>query len=635
MSVAAVLATSAATFAAAPANADPSLVEVWLSTSDDTATIAPQPPLSLGAVADGAINVRVDDRLRYQTVDGVGASFTDSSAYLMAQLKASNPVGYADLMRQIFDPDDGLGMKVWRVPMGSSDFTAASAHWTDDDIQGPPEDPTKYFGLTFHDTSYVIPLILDALAINPDLEIIASPWSAPAWMKTNNSMICHANGSDGSLKTVYRQAWADYFAKWILAYESAGVPIWGITPQNEPLYCPDSYPGMTWTAPDQATWINSYLAPTLAGAGLDPAILGWDQGFRQTAFAQTVVDQTAPSVVEGIAWHCYGNDANPAYMTKVRSTDTDRAVYLTECSSDVVPTQIIKYSTSEMALLSFQNWAKGVTLWNLALDASGGPHLGGCAVCEPLVQVDVGSPAAWTYHRNLAHLGQISRFAKPGATRIDSTVRAHGVVTAAFENLDGSEVLVATNTTASAVTFQVTWNVQGSFEYTLPSRATVTFVGDIPSASALPSTPTVGHTYRIVSRVSGKAIGVAGPSTANGAKILQWTDSGDPNQRWTLASAGSGYVNIVDVGSGKALDNPGGSGVNGTQMQQWTLSGTGNSNQQWTVSSAGGGWFTVVNRASGKALDVRDGSVADGAAIQQWTLGSTNPNQQFAFVPYS
>lgn len=634
LALAATFALVATVSVTSTAGASAPTVRAWLSTADTTATLTEQPSISLEAPSDGATNVRVDDRLRYQEVDGVGASFTDSSAYLLTRLKTDDPPAYAALMTEVFDPDDGLGMTLWRVPMGSSDFTATPTHWTNADQQGPATDPTAHFGLTARDTDYIIPVILDALAINPDLQIIASPWGAPAWMKSNNSVICHANGTDGSLRPEFRQAWADYFRKWIQAYQTAGVPIWGITPQNEPQYCPDTYPGMVWTAAQQVDWVGNYLVPTLGAAHLDPVILGWDHNFTQSEFAQAVVDQTTSAQVDGIAWHCYDNDADPAYMTKVRNTDPSRLVYETECSSGVRPGDIIRFSTAEMTLLSFQNWAQGVILWNLALDSTGNPHLGGCVGCQPLVQVDEGSPTTWTYHRNLAHLGQVSKFVDAGATRIDSTQNAHNIVTAAFENPGGDQVLIATNTTNAAQTFRVTWNGQGSFDYTLPSRATVTFTGDIPSDTPLPGTPTVGHTYRIVSRVSGKEVGVCGASVENGACILQWPDSGDPDQRWTLADAGDGYVNIVNAGSAKGLDNPSGSTANGTVMQQWELVGTGNWNQQWSVTPVGDDWYTIVNRTSGKVLDLRDGSVSDGTAIQQWAPDPANPNQQFAFVPY-
>ena len=526
--------------------------------------------------------------------------------------------------------------------MGTSDFTEAAAHWTPDDVIAGGSDPTANFALTSHDTGHIIPVIRDALAVNANLATVASAWSPPGWMKSNNSMICNTNGTDITLLSQYRQAYADYVRKWIQAYQAAGVPIAGVTALNEPQYCPNSYPGMSWTSSGEADWIHNYLRPALNTAGLSTKIYGWDHNFTSTTFAQDLLNGAAAGDLTGMAWHCYDNSADPAYMTKIYNQAPTKDVYETECSSNTTPTDIIRFSTSEMALLSLQNYAKGVALWNVALDSSDGPHLGGCSGCVPLVTIDTTvngqgqvTLASVTKTNNFYQFGQLSKFMKTGATRIDSTVNAHGIVTAAVKNPNGQEVLVATNTNASSTTFTVTWNGSGSFSYTLPSRATVTFIGTIPAASILSNTPVAGSTYRIVSRASGKPIGVSGASAADGALIVQYSDSADLDQRWRLADAGSGYLNVVNVNSSKALDNPGGSTTDGAQMQQWTISGQGNNNQQWLVAPAGGGWYTIQNRTSGKLLDVRDGSVGDSAAIQQWASGTGNPNQQFKFVRYS
>jgi glucosylceramidase len=462
-------------------------------------------------------------------------------------------------------------------------------------------------------------------------------------MKTNGNMICNTGGGDSTLLTNKRQAYADYVRKWIQAYQAAGIPIAGVTPINEPQYCPTTYPGMSWTSSGEAGWVHSYLRPTLNAAGLSAVkIYGWDHNFTQSTFAQDLLNSSAAPDLAGFAWHCYDNSADPAYMTKIYNVDPTKEVYETECSSDTYPTDIIRFSTPEMALLSLQNYAKGVALWNVALDPNGGPHLGGCVGCLPLVTIDSTVDgqgnvtwASVTKRNNYYQFGQLSKFMNVGATRIDSTVNAHGIVTAAVKNPTGEEVLVATNVNASPTTFTVTWNGQGSFEYTLPSRATVTFIGTIPAAPVLSGTPVAGGTYRIVSRTSGKPVGVYGASMDDGALVVQFTDDADPDQRWTLQDAGSGYFNLINVNSGKALDNPNGSRLNGTQMQQWTIVGTGNNNQQWLLTPVGGGWYTIKNRTSSKVLDVRNGSVGDAAAIQQWTYGSGNPNQQFRFVPYS
>src|SRR5260370_17188809 len=168
---------------------------------------------------------------------------------------------------------------------------------------------------------------------------------------------------------------------------------------------------------------------------------------------------------------------------------------------------------------------------------------------------------------------------RPSATHIGSTVNAHGVFTAAFKNPGGQEVLVATNTNSAASTFEVTCNGQGSFSYSLPSHATVAFEGNVPASPANPSAPPAGLTYHLINRATGKPFGVSGASTSDGAPIIQWTDDGDPDQQWTLANAGNGYDNIIDVNSGKALDHTNGSTSNRTQMQQWTIIRTSHTHQ--------------------------------------------------------
>lgn len=623
--------------AVGPAQAvESTTLSVWQSDSTGAQDVQVQPDVTLGSVSDGAINVRVDDSLQYQPYLGVGASFSDSSASLLSDLKTSNPTRYEELMTRIFSVAEGDGLAMWRGPMGASDFTEASVHWTNADVQGPAGDPLANFGLTEHDTDEIIPVIQDALAINPDLKIIASPWTAPAWMKTNNSLICNTNGQDSELLPGYYGAWADYFVRWIDEYQANGIPIWAITPQNEPKYCPDTYTGMSWSESQMLDWVNNHLYPTLQQESLDPKILGFDHNFTYSSFAEALVNGTSNTVMDGLAWHCYDNNADPAFMTKLRNMDPSRIVIETECSSNTLPTDIIRFSTAEMALESFQNFAQGAILWNLALDSEGGPHLGGCVGCLPIATVEMsGGVTDWELHPNLSSLAQISRFVKPGAVRIDSTVDAQSIVTAAFANPDDSEVLVATNVSPDPVTFTVTWNRSGSFSYTLPSHSVVTFTGQVPGAAQLDATPTAGKTYRIVSRASGKPIGVCAGATNDGACLMQWSDDGDADQRWTLADAGNGYINLVNVGSGKAMDVPDGSTVDGTQLQQWTIIGTGNWNQQWRIEHVSDGWYTIVNRTSGDAVDVASSSVSDGASIQQWSAVSGNTNQQFRFVPYN
>ena len=361
----------------------------------------------------------------------------------------------------------------------------------------------------------------------------------------------------------------------------------------------------------------------------------WDN----TSFAQGLLSGSTAGDYGGVAWHCYDTTADPTVMTWLHNQYPNVDQYETECSSDTQPTDIIAYSTTQMALLSAQNWAKGAILWNVALNSSDGPHLGGCTDCVPIVTIDTTTnssgqvtSASYTLDNNYYQLGQLSEFVPTGAVRIASTVNAHGIVTAAFKDPSGQEVLVATNTNSTSTAFEVTWNDQGSFSYTLPSRATATFVGSVPAAQSLSGTTATGVLYNIVSRTSGKPFGIANASTSNGGQAIEWTNDGDPDQEWMLEDAGNGYYNIVDANSLMALDDTNGSTSNGTQMQQWSLT-PGDSNQQWQISSLGNGYYTITNKTSGLNLDLTNGALADGTAIQQWHGSSGDFNQKWQFVP--
>jgi glucosylceramidase len=174
-------------------------LQVWLTKADGSANLAQQSSVTLGSVTRGSVNIAVDDSRSYQTMSGFGAAFTDSSAYVMAQLKSSNQSLYNTMMNDLFNTSSGIGLAFWRIPMTSSDFTAASSPWTSDDTQGPPSNLTQNFGLTSQDTGRIIPTIKDALALNPNLKLFASPWSPPAWMKSNGSMICNTGSGNASL----------------------------------------------------------------------------------------------------------------------------------------------------------------------------------------------------------------------------------------------------------------------------------------------------------------------------------------------------------------------------------------------------------------------------------------------------
>lgn len=436
-------------------------VHVWLTTRDLINRVSPQQDV-IPSGAASSWNVGFDDTVARQTIDGFGAAFTDTSASLIA-----NRLTAADrekVMSDLFSRPGGLGLSLMRVPMGSSDFTVCSCTYSYDDGAA---DPTLARFSTAHDDPYIIPVVKQAQAINPAMKLFANPWSAPAWMKTNDSML----GVDGgALRSDVFQPFAQYFVRFLQDYRAKGVDIWGITPQNEPTNQPPSYSAMLLSGDAEATFIANDLVPALDAAGLgDTKILGGDDIGPNRSYANALfANATTASAMYATAWHCYlGLDG----LSPIHDDHPEKPLYMSECSTG--PTGIAGDAT-EQTLISLNGWASGVVLWNLALDQNGGPKMGvGCEGCTGLVTID-SNTGQYDYTINYYELGQFSKFIAPGAERVSST-DGGGIWAQAARNSDGSDVLVAYNTADATATFTVNWNGRGTFPYTLPGHATVTF----------------------------------------------------------------------------------------------------------------------------------------------------------------
>ena len=315
----------------------------------------------------------------------------------------------------------------------------------------------------------------------------------------------------------------------------------------------------------------------------------------------------------GSAWHCYAGD--PSAQSVVRNAQPAKDIFFTECSgtesADTSRTfaDSLNWQGRNLAIGATRNWARTVSLWNLALDANHGPVIGSCTNCTGVVRIDGGNV---TYNAEYYVLGHLSKFVKPGAVRIDSTGYGQGgIENVAFRNPDGSIALVAINT-GGTQNFQVSYG-GASFGYQLPAGAMATFTwpgsgGTTPP----PTTPPAGATGAVTG-AGGKCLDVTDGSTANGTLPQMWTCTSGPNQRWTRASDGTLR------GLGKCLDVKDGSTADGSVVHLWDCFG-GNS-QRWTYTSSG----TLVNAASNKCLDIKDNSTADGAKLQIWSCtGATN-----------
>jgi glucosylceramidase len=407
--------------------------QVWLTTADETQKLAPQPVLApLGPVtADEA--VAVDSSKRFQRMHGFGAAMTDASAELFSRLPESERRA---IMAELFGrANGGLGLSFTRLTVGASDFSPT--HYSYDDTPGNAPDPElKYFSIE-PARKYVLPRMREALAINPDLKVMISPWSAPAWMKTTRSLI------QGQLVPQYYPAFANYLARTVEAFGAEGVPVSMLTIQNEPDFEPDSYPGMRVNSPDRARIIGGFVGPTLRARGLKTQILDYDHNWDNPEMPWTVLsDPVARRYVSGVAWHCYEGDV-PA-QSQVHDAFPDKDAWFTECSGgDWSPkyAEVLGWMTDKLIIGGANNWSRGVLLWNLALDPAHGPHKGGCSDCRGVVTID---PATGAITRNVEYyiLGHASRFVLPGAWRVAATKRDDGVEAAAFLNRDGSRVAI-------------------------------------------------------------------------------------------------------------------------------------------------------------------------------------------------
>lgn len=395
---------------------------------------------------------------------GFGAAITDASAYL---IETKLPAATRDaLMRELFGRNPGIGLSFTRLTIGASDFS--QSHYSLDDVPVGETDPTLSHFSIDSNRAAVLPLVKQALSINPDLKVMASPWSAPGWMKTTNSLI------KGTLRPEAFAPFAEYFKRYIQAYAAEGVPIYAITVQNEPHYEPANYPGMRLEPAQRATFVGENLGPLFARSGIKTKILDLDHNWDLFQSPIDVLkDATARQYIDGVAWHCYGGDVSA--QNTVHDAYPAKDAYFTECSGgEWSPkwSDNLKFDVGTLIIGSTRNWSKGVLLWNLALDENHGPHLGGCADCRGVVTIS--STGAITRNVEYYSLAHASRFVRPGAHRVASSSGADSVETVAFKNADdGSKVLIVLNTAGTERSVVVRWN--GKFvQYILPAGAAAT-----------------------------------------------------------------------------------------------------------------------------------------------------------------
>lgn len=407
--------------------------------------------------------ITVDAGRKFQTIDGFGASLTDSSAWLL--YTKLTPEQRKDTMQALFDPKSGIGVSFLRQPMGASDL-ARNDYSYDDMPPGQSDPELKNFSIE-HDKAYILPSLRDALKLNPQIKVMATPWSPPGWMKTSDALI------GGAVKASAYPALADYFVKFIRAYEAEGVPIYALTMQNEPLYVPNNYTGMSFPADAQRDFLRDHLGPALEKANLRPKVMVYDHNWDHADYPVTVLsDAGAAKYAAGVAWHCYAGDVHA--QLDVHNKFANKDVWETECSGGTWQKGNLLAITAQLMIRSTRNWAKSVVLWNIALDQKNGPNTGGCDECRGFVTVDTSkTPAEITRTVDYYAIGQASKFVRPGAVRID-TNSFEKLEDVAFQNTDGSIALIVLNNADRPLPFVVK-SAGNAFPYTLPAGAVVTF----------------------------------------------------------------------------------------------------------------------------------------------------------------
>jgi glucosylceramidase len=435
-------------------------------------------------VSDTAPVITVDDGQRFQEIDGIGASLTDSAAWLFSH--KLTPAQTDAAFNSLFSRKDGIALSFLRQPIGSSDL--AVTFYSYDDLcaqkdnacttNGGQVDPELAHYSLAHDKEYILPLLQKALAINPSIDVMLTPWSPPGWMKTSGSML----GSNpetkepSKLRPEFEKAFAEYLVKTVEGYRDAGVPVFAISVQNEPLYTPPTYSGMQMEAAEQASFLGNFLAPAMATAGLKTKVMAYDHNWDRPDYPELVLnDPKAGALVAGTAWHHYAGD--PAVMTKFHNQFPQKDEWVTESSGGTWQKgNLLAEVASEMVEV-MRNWSRSYVLWALATDQNHGPHVGGCGTCRGLLTIDLNAPGSPPKREpDYYALGHASKFLLHGAVRIASDEpEGTDLKDVAFSNPDGTFVLYALNRGDKSQALRIAFHGKTAATV-LPAGTVATFV---------------------------------------------------------------------------------------------------------------------------------------------------------------
>lgn len=461
--------------------AKPKKVKVYLTTSDRVNQLKEFKLKTKKAdTKDSSNEINPSPETKYQTMDGFGAAVTGSASYNLMKMSAINRKAF---LEKTFSQAKGYGHSYVRVAIGCSDFSLSE--YTCCDKEG-----ISNFALTEEEINYVIPVLKEILAINPQVKIMAAPWTAPRWMKIKDigSSEKYNSWTAGHVNPIYYQDYAAYFVKWIQAFEKEGIDIYAVTPQNEPLNPGNSASTlMFWD--EQRAFIKDALGPKFTQYSIKTKIYVFDHNYNYDDVASQndyplniYKDQAADKYIAGAAYHNYNGDKEE--LNQIHNVRADKELLFTETSIGTwndgrnLEKRLIE-DMEEVALGTVNNWCKGVIVWNLMLDMERGPNRdGGCQSCYGAVDINQTNYTDMIMNSHYFIISHLSAVVKPGAVRIgiQNGANLKGITSSAFINPDGSHAVVIANSNTSATDIKIRLKRGKMIQYSCPARAVVSFL---------------------------------------------------------------------------------------------------------------------------------------------------------------
>ena len=439
-------------------------VTAYITSGDQTQLLQKQLlPLSQTESMNAINRISIDTREKFQTIDGFGFTLTGGSAQLIQQMPTKQQNA---LLQELFGKkDNSISISYLRISVGASDLSESVFSYNDL-AKGETDTLIQQFNLS-RDTIHLVPLLKQILVINPSIKFMATPWSPPTWMKTNN------NSMGGSLIPQYYRAYARYLVKYIQAMKANGISIDALTIQNEPQHGGNN-PSMLMNADEQAVFIKNHLGPMFAKHAINTKIVIWDHNCDHPEFPISILNDTSANrYIDGSAFHLYAGDISA--LSTVKKAHPNKNIYFTEqwTGSKGSFDGDLKWHIKNVLLGSLKNHSKIILEWNLANDIAYGPHTpGGCTECKGALTIN-GS----TVNRNVAYyiIAHAAKFVPPGSVRIQSN-STQNIESVAFLTPEGSTILILLNNGTAKDSLYIGYNKQwANLTLKAGSVATVVF----------------------------------------------------------------------------------------------------------------------------------------------------------------